>query len=60
MMTANELAQHEAIKVLLKQAVENNSHLTQQQKMIAKNNIDVAAQQADWIIEMLRICGYLR
>ena len=60
MMTANELAQHEAIKVLLKQAVENNSHLMQQQKMIAKNNIDVAAQQADWIIEMLRICGYLR
>ena len=59
-MTANELAQHEAIKVLLKQAVENNPNLTQQQKMIAKNNIDVAAQQADWIIEMLRMCGYLR
>ena len=60
MMTANELAQHEAIKVLLKQAVENNPNLTQQQKMIAKNNIDIAAKQADWIIEMLRMCGYLR
>ena len=59
-MTANELAQHEAIKVLLKQAVENNPNLTQQQKMIAKNNIDIAAKQADWIIEMLRMCGYLR
>ena len=59
-MTANELAQHEAIKVLLKQAVENNPNLTQQQKMIAKNNIDIAAKQADWIIEMLRKCGYLR
>ena len=59
-MTANELAQHEAIKALLKKAVDNNLNLTQQQKMIAKNNIDVAAQQADWIIEMLRICGYLR
>ena len=46
-MTANELAQHEAIKVLLKQAVENNPNLTQQQKMIAKNNIDIAAKQAD-------------
>ena len=60
MMTANELAQHEAIKVLLMQVVENNPNLTQQQKMIAKNNIDIAAKQADWIIEMLRMCGYLR
>lgn len=59
-MTANELAQHEAIKVLLMQVVENNPNLTQQQKMIAKNNIDIAAKQADWIIEMLRMCGYLR
>ena len=59
-MNLNELAQHEAIKVLLKQAVENNPNLTQQQKMIAKNNIDIAAKQADWIIEMLRMCGYLR
>lgn len=59
-MTANELAQHEAIKVLLKQAVENNPNLTQQQKVIAKNNIDNAAKQADWIMEMLRMCGYLR
>ena len=59
-MTANELAQHEAIKVLLKQAVENDPNLTQQQKMVAKNNIDIAAKQADWIIEMLRMCEYLR
>lgn len=59
-MNPNELAQHEAIKVLLKQAVENNPNLTQQQKMIAKNNIDIAAKQADWIMEMLRMCGYLR
>ena len=59
-MNLNELAQHEAIKALLKQAVENNPNLTQQQKMIAKNNIDTAAQQADWIMEMLRMCGYLR
>lgn len=58
-MNPNELAQHEAIKALLKQAVENNPNLTRQQKVIAKNNIDTAAQQADWIMEMLRMCGYL-
>ena len=59
-MTPNELAQHEAIKKLLKQAIDNNPNLTPMQKLIAKNNIDTAAQQADWIMEMLRMCGYLR
>ena len=59
-MTPQELAQHEAIKKLLKQAVENNPNLTQQQKKVAKDNIDTAAQQADWIMDMLRMCGYLR
>ena len=59
-MTPNELAQHEAIKALFKQAVENNPNLTPTQKTIAKNNIDTAGQQADWIMEMLRMCGCLR
>ncbi len=58
-MDANELARHEAIKALLKQAVENNPNLTQQQKVIAKNNIDITAKQANWIMEMLRMCGYI-
>ena len=58
-MTPTETAQHEAIKALFKQAIDNNPNLTQQQKMVAKNNIDVAAQQADWIMEMMKLCGYL-
>ena len=58
-MNPQELAQHEAIKKLLKQAIDNNPNLTPMQKTIAKINIDTAAQQADWIMEMLRMCGYL-
>lgn len=60
MMNPKELAQHEAIKALFKQAVENNPNLTPAQITIAMNNIDAAAQQADWIMEMLRMCGYLK
>lgn len=41
-MTPNELAQHEAIKKLLKQVVENNP--TQQLKTMAKDKINVAVQ----------------
>ena len=55
----NEQAQHEAIKDLLKQAVDNNPNLSELQKHLAKQRIDSAAQQADWIMEMLRQCGYL-
>ena len=54
-----EQAQHEAIKALLKQAVDNNPNLSELQKYPAKQRIDIAAQQADWIMEMLRQCGYL-
>ena len=59
-MTPNELAQHEAIKALLKQAVDNDPNLTEPQKLLVKQRIDVAAQQTDWVMWILRQCGYLR
>lgn len=55
-----ENAQHEAIKALLKQAIQSNPNLTMQQKQIASMNLDIAAQKADWIIDMMRMCGYLK
>ena len=59
-MTPNELAQHEAIKALLKQAVDNDPNLTEPQKLLVKQRIDVAVQQTDWVMWILRQCGYLR
>lgn len=59
-MNPEEQAQHEAIKTLLKQAVDNNPALPEYQKHIVKQRIDVAAQQADWIMEIFRQCGWLR
>ena len=59
MITEQEKLQHEAIKALLKQAVLTNRNLTPSQQKDAMNNIDRAAQQADWIVEMMKMCGYL-
>ncbi len=59
MITEQEKYKHEAIKTLLKQAIQNNPNLNPFQKQTAMDNIDRAAQQADWIIEMMRMCGYL-
>ena len=58
MITEQEKLQHEAIKVLMKQTVLANPKLTDYQKRMAIDNIDRAAQKADWIIEMIRMCGY--
>ena len=58
-MTEQEHVQHEAIKTLLKQAILSNPNLSVAQKHSAMDNIDRAANQADWITEMLRMCGYL-
>ena len=56
----SDKVQQEAIKELLKEAIEVNKNLTSIEKQMAKDNIDRAAQQADWIVEMLRMCGYLK
>ena len=60
MTMEQERLQHEAIKNLLKQEVLANPKLTDFQKQTAMDNIDRAAQQADWIIEMIRKSGYFR
>ena len=53
MITEQEKLQHEAIKALMKQTVLANPKLTDYQKRMAIDNIDRAAQKADWIIEMI-------
>ena len=60
MITEQERTQHEAIKSILKQAILSNQNLNDYQKQMVKDNIDIAAQQADWIVDMMRMCGYLR
>lgn len=58
-MNEREKLEHEAIKNLLKMSVLNNNSLSIEQKKQAMNNIDQAAQQADWIIYMMKMCGYI-
>ena len=52
------MAQHKAIKKLLKQVVQHNPNLTPIQKQITIENIDRAAEQADWVMDMMKMCGY--
>lgn len=59
-MNEQEKLQHEAIKNLLKQEILNNPNLTTFQKQTAIDKLDLAAKQADWILEMLRMCGYVQ
>lgn len=54
-----EKIQHEMIKELLKQAIQKNPNLTDLQKQLAIERIDYAARQADWVMDMMRMCGYL-
>lgn len=55
-----EKIEHEIVKNVLKMSVMNNTSLSHYQKQQAINNIDRAAQQADWVIEMLKMCGYIK
>lgn len=50
----------ELVKNVLKMSVMNNVSLSQSQKQQAINNIDRAAQQADWVMEVLKMCGYVK
>ena len=58
-MNEREELEHELIKNILKLSVINNQTLTDFQKQQAINNIDQAAQQADWLVEMLKRCEYI-
>lgn len=55
-----EKINHELVKNVLKMSVMNNASLSQYQKQQAINNIDRAAQQADWVVELLKMCGYVK
>lgn len=59
-MESKEKLEHEAFKCLLKAYVLNNNSLNDFQKKQAMNNIDQAAKQADWIVEILKQCGYIK
>lgn len=58
-MNDNEKLEHEAIKNLLKLSILNNANLSPELKKQAMANIDKAALQADWVIGMIRTCGYI-
>lgn len=59
-MNEKETIEHEIIKNAIKMGIVNNSGLTNNQKKQAMDNVDRAAQQADWFVELLRQCGYIR
>lgn len=58
-MDENEKLQREAVKKALKAAVINNPNLNTFQKKQAMDNIDQAAKKADWLVEILKQCGYI-
>ena len=51
--------QHEAIKTMLKQCIDNNPYLNMIQKEQQKAQIDAAAVQADRIENLLSLIKYL-
>ena len=55
-----EQAQHEAFKKTIKAFIMNNNNLSSFQKQQAVNRIDAAAQEADLLVEMLRMCGFIQ
>lgn len=59
-MNLQEQLEHEAIKSMLKLIISNNTQLSNEQKQIAMNNVEMASHQADWLVEILKTCGYLK
>lgn len=57
-MEEKDRIEHEAIKNLLKLAVMNNRSFDAVQKQHICNRIDAVAQQVDWIVEIMKMCGY--
>jgi hypothetical protein len=58
-MDERERIQHELLKYAMKASVLSDRNLNDAQKQIAIHNIDQAAKEADWVVELLRVCGYL-
>lgn len=59
MISDKEQIEHEAIKNIIKMGIINNPNLNDAQKQQAIDKIDRVAQQADWLIELLRQGGYI-
>ena len=59
-MDIQEQAQHEAFKKTIKGFIMNNNNLNFYQKQQAINSIDAVAQEADLLVEMLRMCGFIQ
>ncbi len=59
-MDEKERIERETIKNLLKLSIMNNRRFDIAQKQEICNRIDVAAKQADWIVDMMRMCGYIQ
>lgn len=59
-MNEYENLQRETIKNLMKMVVINNQNLDSCQKQMAIERIDEAATKADWVMEVLTRCGYVR
>ncbi len=57
-MDETDKIEREALKYQLKLAVMNNRNFKAAQKRETCVRIDTAAQQADWIVEIIRMCGY--
>ena len=58
-MSEKEMIAHEAVKNVIKMCILNNQQLNDIQKQQAISNLDRAAHQADWFVELLRKCGYI-
>lgn len=59
-MDIKEKIEHEEIKNAIKLGIMNNCSLNVDQKKQAIDNLERAARQADWFVEMLKLCGYIK
>ncbi len=58
-MNEKERIEHEVIKNVIKMGIMINQNLDNNQKQQAIKKVDLAAQKADWFLELLRQCGYI-
>lgn len=58
-MTEKEKLEHELILNAIKVGIMNSRSLSDVQKYNALNKLDEDAHKADWLMEVLRACGYL-
>ena len=57
-MTTQEKVQLETIKQLLMQVIDTNPKLASYQKQMAKDNLEIASQKTDWVVDLMRMLGW--